>query len=316
MWYKKYGWKENPFFIKYNTDIVGFDNEKDKILDYVNSGDICIVIGRPGVGKTSLLKWLQKKLKRYKVFYLSAEGLPEFYSLSKNIKKSFFKKNVLLLDEAQLSDENLKMELKMLWDTNVLKSVVIAQTHEGIKNYSESFKERVGKRVLRLRGINSKSAFELINRRTKDKNPFDENMVKLITDDAKQNPRRILENCELLCIELQNEELKQNQIKEILKNKKTEELFDLIKLEEPKIPDNLMPIDEEKLKDFSPMQKRLIMVLLEGHRTTKQLSKILNSSEGSVGKQLSKLAEKAVVIIINHRRPKVYGLAKNFKAEI
>ena len=54
----------------------------------------------------------------------------------------------------------------------------------------------------------------------------------------------------------------------------------------------------------------------EGNRTAGQLAKILNTSEGSVGKQISLLADRRVVKVVNHRRPKVYGLSDEFRKDI
>lgn len=315
MWYESYGWKSNPFIVKYSIDLVGFERQKQRLLDYVNSGDICIIKGDSGVGKTSLLKWLEKEGRQFKVNYVNAEGLPEFYSLGKNIRKGWFKPTVLLLDEAQLCDDNLRSELKLLWDSNVLKSVVIAQTNEGMHSYTESFKSRVGKRYLSLDAMEVNTAKELIEMRTGGKHPFNSEMISMIVEDAKSNPRKILENCEYICIEMQGRELRAEDIERLLKKKREDDLISLVRLEEPKIPDNLMPIDNEKLKNFSPMQKRLIMILLEGNRTAKQLSTILDTTEGSVGKQLSMLAETGIVMTVNHRRPKVYGLSQQFKTD-
>jgi len=255
MWYKNYGWNENPFLIKHNTNIVGLDKEKKRLVDYVASGNICFVVGKSGVGKTSLLKWLQNNLKSFKVNYINAEALPEFFSLKKMIKKGWFKPTVLLLDEAQLCDETVRTELKLLFDTEVVKSIVIAQTNERLNEYNESFKSRVGKRFIRLDKLNTEDVIDLVRIRAGENNPFTEEMIKVIAEDANYNPRKILENCEYICIELQHDkdQFSTDIIKKLLKKKAEEELFDLVKLEEPTLPDNLMPIDEEKLKGFSPM---------------------------------------------------------------
>ena len=64
------------------------------------------------------------------------------------------------------------------------------------------------------------------------------------------------------------------------------------------------------------MQKKIINILYENNHTINQLSQILNSSEGSVGKQISMLTESGVVYVANPRRPKVYGLSENFKKDL
>ncbi len=317
MWYRKYGWNSNPFVVKYSTSLVGFEKEKSIILDFVHSGDACLVTGDSGVGKTSLLKWLQKTLGRYNIKYLNVEGISEFFSLQRYIgRKGFFRDKVLLVDEAHYADDTFRKEMKMLWDNNVLKSVIVAQTPDNLHLYAESFKNRIGKRQIRISGLDLDKAKELIEMRTDSKHPFEDGVIRMIIEDAKNNPRKILENCELLCIELQDSKITPESARLVLREKKAIQLTEIAELQEPLLPDNLMPIVNRKLKGFSPMQKRLILILLEGNRTAKQLSKILNSSEGSVGKQVSKLVENRVVSIMNHRRPKVYGLTPDFKTDL
>ncbi|MFH1638601.1 MAG: ArsR family transcriptional regulator [Candidatus Woesearchaeota archaeon] len=317
MWYKKYGWKSNPFVVKYSTDLVGFDNEKRMLMDFVDSGDACLVTGVSGVGKTSLLKWIEKSLKRYKIKYLNVEGISEFFSLQRYVgRKGIFRDKVLLIDEAHYADETLRKEMKMLWDNNILKSVIIAQTPDNMHVYADSFKNRIGNRQIRLSGVDIETAKGLISIRTENNHPFDDSIIRLIVDEAKNIPRKILEHCEMVCIELQDSDINPENVRMVLKEKRASQLAEIADLQEPLLPDNLMPIVNKKLKGYSPMQQRLILILIEGNRTAKQLSKILNSSEGSVGKQLSKLVDSRVVSIINHRRPKVYGLTSDFKADL
>lgn len=316
MWYKKYSWTKNPFLIKFSRDLVGLEKQKKLLMDYVNSGDICIITGDSGVGKTSLMRWLEGTLKKYKTFYINAEGINEYFSLQRYVKKPFFRKAILLVDEAQYCDETFRKEMKLIYDDNIVHSVVIAQTETSLHDYVESFKNRVGKRTIAMRGMDHEMALDLINLRTNNKHPFDEATIRLIVKEAKNNPRRILEHCELVCIELQYKDFNKDNVLDVLDKKRKEDLFNIVKLEEPILPKNLMPVDEKKLKGYSPMQKRIIMLLLEGNRTTKQLASILNSSEGSVGKQLSNLTDSHVVKIVNHRRPKVYGLTDEFKTEM
>src|SRR3989344_7424818 len=311
MWYNRYGWKKNPFEVKCSKEVIGLDKEKEKLLDYVNSGDACIIIGDSGVGKTSLLKWLEKYLIRYKMNYINAEEMNEYYSLKKHVKKGWIRKSILLLDEAHLCDEDLRKEVKLLWDENTIKSVVIAQMPTSLSEYSESLKKRIGSRILKLGKLDFEKAKALIEFRTKSYNPFDDNSLKLLLDEADYNPRKLLEKCELVCMELDKEQLNEANIKSILlKN----EAIDLEVLEKPKeveLPSNLMPISPDQLKGFAPMQKKIINILYENNRTINQMAQILNSSEGSVGKQINMLSESGVVYVVNPRRPKVYGLSEN-----
>lgn len=316
MWYKRYGWKKNPFEVKCSKEVIGLDKEKERLINYVNSGDACIIIGDSGAGKSSLVKWLEGKIFKYKMNYINAEEMNEFYSLRKHVKKGWIRKSVLLLDEAHLCEGNIRTEMKLLWDNNTVKSLIIAQMPSNLEEYPESLRKRVGNRVIRLGKLDTEKAKAIIDFRTKKEELFDEESLKLLLEDADYNPRKLLENCELACMELDKSELSPDNIKKILKKK---ELAALENIEEPKeeeLPPNLAPIEEELLKGFAPMQKKIINILFEKHRTINQIAQILNSSEGSVGKQVSMLSESGVVYTVNPRRPKVYGLSENFKKDL
>ncbi|MFH0752599.1 MAG: AAA family ATPase [archaeon] len=317
MWYRSYNWSKNPFNAKFNTLLVGFDKQKQLLADYISSGDLCILTGEAGTGKTSLLKWLQKTVKSHNIKYLSAEGLDEYFNLKKFTRSLIRqKKTVLLLDEAQFCDETLRIQLKTLWDGGHIKSAIIAQPNAELANFSPSIQSRIGNRVIKLKKMNPETAKELIELRTGGYNPFTDEMIEEIAKASDKNPRRILENCESICIALKGKEMTLEGLKELLEQKKRETLMNLEVLDEPTMPSGLSPIKKKHLKGFSPMQQKLLNILFESDRTAKQLAKILNSSEGSVGKQLSNLVEQNSVTVINHRRPKLYGLQSNFKSKL
>ncbi len=317
MWYRSYNWSKNPFNAKFNTKLIGYESQKLLLTDYISSGDICVLTGEAGTGKTSLLKWIQKTAKGHRIKYLSAEGLDEHFNLKKFTRSLISqKKTVLLLDEAQFCDETLRMQLKTLWDGGHIKSAIITQPNAELANFSQSVQSRIGNRVVKLKKMDPTTAKELIDLRTEGQNTFTNEMIEEIAKASNNNPRKILENCESICIALKGKNLTLKAIKEILEQKKRETLMNLEILDEPTVPENLSPINKKNLKEFSPMQQKLINLLFESDRTTRHLAKILNSSEGSVGKQLSNLVEKNVATIINHRRPKLYGLQPSFKSKI
>lgn len=316
MWYKKYGWDNNPFSVKWSTELIGYEKERELLLNYVSAGDMCIVVGEPGTGKTSLLKWLKRQMGfMQKGIYLNAENMSDEFNLRKHVGKPLIRKRVLMLDEAHHCDELFVKDMKALWDGNILRSVAIAQIGNKM-DYPESFTNRVGGRIIRLSGMGFEEAKQLIEMRTEGKNPFSDEVIELLVNDAKNNPRRILENCEQLCINLEPGNINVDTARSILTKKKANQLLDLQRPDEIKLPDNLMPINDKKLEGFSPMQKRMVLLLLEGNRTAKQLAEILNTTEGSIGKQLSSLAEKQVTFIVNNRRPKLYGLTEEFKSSL
>lgn len=305
MWYEKYGFRENPFSVKASSNIVGVEKQKNLIKDYILSGDMCFLLGSNGTGKSSLLYWLRENLRGFKVLYIDAAQISDGFSISDFLRnnlsfidrirrKKFPDKVIVLLDEGQECRDDFIKALKMHWDHNNIKGVVVAQINKEAGRFSESFRDRIGERRVVMGRISKSDAYDMINSRIGDNNPFEKDALDMIFEKSDFIPRKILENCEILCVKLQGKEGKINAF-DVEQN-----MVKIIKIEDK----------TEGLVGFSPMQKKIINLLNEGNKTAKEIAESLNTSEGSVGKQLSKLMGIDVVSIKSDKRPKKYGLVK------
>ena len=301
MWYQNYGWKSSPFLIKPSPDIINFDLEKEKLTNYILSGDICFLVGEPGIGKTSLLKWLELNIKNNFMVYLNAEELDNSFSIKKFLKDhtkftrklfghEYPKNSVFLLDESHHSNENLRRALKLHYDENNIKSIVFSQPGKDAE-IPEGFRNRVGNRVVKLNKLSEEKSFELIKRRCGKFCPFSEGAINLIIEKSEYIPRKILENCETICLAIKDKkEININDVQSVLKIRREEK------------PKNSL---------LSPMEENILNILKDSTKTAQELAEILKSTEGSVGKQLSKLVHKKMVNIVSNKRPKVYSLIPN-----
>lgn len=320
--------KKNLFSIKPNTKLIGLEDKKTALKKYVEGGNICFLNGPPGVGKSSVLKWVQSNLKGHKVLYLDGKELDEYFDLNKHVsqQRSFLQKlfgikpkNVILLvDESQDCLKSFMNILQTNWDDDRIKGAVITQISSDLSHFPQSLKERIGKKIIRLRRLSEEEISELIKLRTNGKHPFNEEAISLIAEKADYIPRRALEICEIAYNNVNKKKITADDIENLL-NKAEEELLlsepvKLEKLEGRPKDDSLFPLEKvDSAEKLSPMQKKIIKLLLEDRRTTKQLAKILNTSEGSVGKQISELVKLNVAGVVNERRPKLYGVLQSFK---
>ena len=204
-------------------------------------------------------------------------------------------KTHLLLDEAQLTPQHLTRMMEAFWNNNSIKSIVISQTKPKLDKFSKSLKHRVGKRVIKLAPLSPIKAHEMINLRTNNAHPFTDEALALLAEEAEYIPRKILEYCEISSIELGNKDkIDARDVRYVLdkheENEADDELPDLDELELKE--DALIPLESiDKIQGISPMEGRILKLLLEGGKTTHQLATILNTTIGSVGKQLSKLSK-------------------------
>ncbi len=211
MWYKKYGWDENPFSVKPSPEgLVGLDEHREKILDFVHSGTICFLTGPAGVGKSSTLKWIQQNIKGHIPIYIDAEQTEGIFDLSEYLKQhrtlwetmlgyEYPKSVVILLDESHATEEKLKKTLKLFWDHDYIKSIVITQIPP-LNNFSSSIRNRIGGRVVRLDKMSIQNVHKMVELRTDGRSPFTKDALELIAKKSDYVPRKILENCEAVCI--------------------------------------------------------------------------------------------------------------------
>lgn len=297
MWYYSYGWKANPFLIKPNPNVINYELEKEKLKDYIYSGDICFLVGEPGTGKTSLLKWLELNLDNHFIVYINVETVDQNFSIKNFLKEHtrfsrklfglpYPKNTVFLLDESKEIKEDFRNALKSHFDENHIKSIVFSQPGTE-PEIPVGFRHRTGNRLIKISRLSEEKSFELVKNRCGKICPFTEGAITLIIDRANNLPRKILEICEKVAIELKGKkEITINDVQNILKIRQAEK---------PKLT-------------LSPMEESIINILKETHKTAQELAELLSTTEGSVGKQLSKLMQKNQVNVISHKRPKVYGV--------
>ncbi len=235
-WYKRFGWKDNPFSIKINDSLfVGLTDERKMLASLVEGGNICLIVGEHGVGKSSLLRWLNTRLKRFNIYHINTEWIKKDFNIDEYLKKQapYFRKYpknvVLAVDEAQKLENWFRIDVQALWEKNIVKSVVFSHDGEAhFENLPEQLKSRISGRIIKIKKLNKEDAYDLIRLRCGGKNPFDEYAMDEIIKRSNGNPRKILENCEVVCI---------NTDKDVIS-----------KYEVVKILDKFEPVDLKKIK--------------------------------------------------------------------
>ena len=219
-WYKDLGFSQNPFDIRPNALLVGLDSQEEKLKNHILKEEVCFINGLTGSGKSSLLKKIQYSLKNHKFIYLDAHDLPQDFGLEKELKKkrSFFdkirlkeypsKKPVLIIDEFQDTDKNIVLQARSNWEYHSkkrIKSIVIAQISKHLKNVTDSFKERIGNRMISLPSLDDDELKMMLSLRL-SQTKKGEAAFKKLTGSALDiliyasggNPRRLLEYTDLV----------------------------------------------------------------------------------------------------------------------
>lgn len=235
-WDKALGFKGDPFadkiFAPINKFLVNRKEEREKMnWFFIKNYYFGAMVGEPGVGKTTMLKWLEDRLTRYNrihAVYLNAAVFKEqvnilhkmvipllsFYErkiskvhkkmlsadLLKLLKKKLGHKSAaLLIDNAHhLTDKNLEM-VKGFRKEGLKLQVVVTSTP---KEYEKSRLREIGQdeMSITLRRLTFEESQDLIQRRVhafggRGIYPFTEAELKKLYEKADKNPRELLKIC-------------------------------------------------------------------------------------------------------------------------
>ncbi|MAE13637.1 hypothetical protein CMO92_03655 [Candidatus Woesearchaeota archaeon] len=213
VWFKVFGWQENPLDVRPNSELIGLEGQEEQLRNHIDKGEVCFLNGLTGSGKSSLLKRMQEEMTGHKFIYLDAQDLPPGFNLEEELKKkrSFFdmitfkkfpsKEPVLIIDEFQDTDPDLILEARGKWESSYdrkIKSIIVAQISRSLKNVTASFKERLGNRVIQTRTLDDEEMKEILRIRlnARGKNIYNKlhsETLNLLVACADGNPRRLLE---------------------------------------------------------------------------------------------------------------------------
>ena len=302
--------EENPFSIKANPSVIGLEKQKKFLIQYIKNGDICFLTGSTGVGKSSLLLWIKNNLNPYNVFYIDAADVEKSFGIKEFLKNSrrgfdrfraYPKNTIVLLDESQDCDFELQKALKLHWDHGHIKSLVITQINQNLKNFSDSFNDRIGRRVIELGKLNKPDAVNLINLRLGNKKLFDEKAIEKIIEIAGYIPRKILEFCEL--VYLKNKDKKKIElvdVKKVLREKNR------IKQKSKQGIENQINESQnketKKIPRLTLLQKKITKDLDNG-KTAEEIAKDFGISLEKVKEELNNLQD---LNVITAQEQKIY----------
>ncbi|MBU0687128.1 MAG: AAA family ATPase [Candidatus Margulisbacteria bacterium] len=224
-WHKQQGWHKNPFTLNSIPELfIGHTEQVKTIIEKLHSksGHI-LVLGPLGIGKTTLLKWLEIYFSgELNAIYISRppkvfEDLLKLIAeeLGINTKKKDLtvynigeyiaqtkKGLVLLLDEAHEFEPDIERPLRTLGDLDDI-NFVIAGLPETAEKFKKEFPPIYDRLVAEetLKPLSLDETIELIKRRIKDAGghgviPFTQKAVEKIYSLSKGMPRAVIKTCD------------------------------------------------------------------------------------------------------------------------
>lgn len=325
VWYQKYGWDSNPFELKPMPDLVsGLEDIRSELLEFIKSGDCCLLIGPNGSGKTTLLKWLEK--------YALAEGIPLYINTSGMNREDVEQLNIdslirekagllgmllkkkgiiMLVDEAQDLPQIVGKSIERNFDEHNIKSVVLASTIDDPESLRKSLLERVGKRKVIMRPMTHDEAFSMIVKRVGFRNPFELGSLDIIFRKAGYVPRKILEFCETLAMESSEATVTRDFVISYFARETAKE----------EVKSNM----EDLLDRLSPLQRKIVNTLRTGNFRPKEIAVKLGKPTKTITSQLAYLGLKSRIDVMRRKgiekplveketeKPAVYKLSDEIK---
>jgi type II secretory pathway predicted ATPase ExeA len=208
-WYNKLGFKNNPFSVdpaENHDTLVNMEEAIEEVFYRIDSGSILVVEGKIGSGKTTVLMAAAKKFGGKKnVAYVDCKVLDkklnithvlqDKYGLIGRLMNKTPRNMILLLDNVnELSKPNTE-RLKYYFDQNYIKSIIFATENYKKAKFSDSLRDRIGKRIVILPELNEELSIEIVKRRIGDSELFNDEIIKKIFKTSASSTSKLLKNC-------------------------------------------------------------------------------------------------------------------------
>ena len=208
-WFEKLGFDDNPFLSdprKNHDKLINLETAEEEIFYRISSGSILVVEGSPGSGRTSLLMMAANKFGGKKnVVYVDCRILDKNLNITHVLQDKYGiwgrmlnktpKNMVVLLDNInELSKQNTE-RLKFYFDQDYIKSIIFTTDNYKKAKFSDSLRDRIGNRFVKIPDLNDSDAVEIIKSRVGNNEIFNQELITKIFKISGNSPKRLLENC-------------------------------------------------------------------------------------------------------------------------
>jgi chromosomal replication initiation ATPase DnaA len=231
-WFEELDFDENPFDTnptRFSTKMVGVEEVMDELLYRVASGAMVFVEAKEGHGKTSLL-WniIRRHRGKGKVIYVDCKKLEKDLNIEALLTKRFglagrlFRKKprnmILLLDNvSELSRRNME-RIKFFFDEGHILSVVFTGTNYDDVKFSKSLRDRIGRRLIKLRELEPYHAVGIVRNRIGTSEMISDELIESLFSKSGRNPKTLLENLDRLfakAVESKKEKLTKEDLRSV-----------------------------------------------------------------------------------------------------
>ncbi len=222
-WFEELDFDENPLYIE--TKYHGNEELLNEAFYTIESGNILVVEGEEGHGKTKILKEVIKKFGgKGEIAFIDCKDLDKELNVEKVIIeknglsgwlfKVYPKNMVLLLDNVEyLSNKNLE-RIKYFYDSNHLKAVIITTKDAEKLKLNESVAQRIRK-VAKVKPLTEFEAVQVLRDKLGE-SILSDRIIKEVYKNSNKNMKKYLENAEKVCkVYVENRNINEEDVRKL-----------------------------------------------------------------------------------------------------
>jgi len=206
--------EDNFEYLENGSKLIGRDVEKNEVAYRIASGNMLLIEGGKGVGKTALLKYAIDNFGGLgKVVYIDVSTFGKRLDIAR-LLKGRPKGMILLIDNIQYLSESNNKKIKYFYDQNIIKSVVFTTGDSKAVSFTEAIIGRIGRNVLKLKELSMEHVLNIARDRLKEDFVISNEVLNHMYKESK-NLGRFLINCDLLCNYLDREEKSEAEVEDV-----------------------------------------------------------------------------------------------------
>jgi len=185
-------------YLSEGSGLMGRDAEKAEVVYRIASGNMLLIEGARGVGKTALLKHAIENFKGLgKVVYIDVGTFGRRLDITR-LLRGRPKGMILLIDNVEYLSESNNKKIKYFYDQDYIKAVVFTTGDLKAVSFSDAIMSRIGRNVLKLKELGSEEILRIAEDRVGGDFVIDDKVLSKLYKES-GNLRRFLVNCDLLC---------------------------------------------------------------------------------------------------------------------
>ncbi len=223
-WHEDFGFYKDPFSLaplESDYTLIGRDREAKEVLYRIESGNMLIIEGSPGTGKTALLKHTIDNFRgEGKVVYIDGARISKRFDVQNLLRKRGM---IVLMDNVHFLSGKNSLKIKHHFDNDNIKSVVFTAADYSSVSFANSIKDRIGRNIIRLNPLKPASALKIAKERLNGSKILPDSVLRRLYADSGRNIKEFLKNCGLLCSYVASQKGSKAKIEDIKKMPKHDE---------------------------------------------------------------------------------------------